>query len=255
MCEKVILEAIHLKKIYNNMTLAKVEALHDISLTIRKGEFVGIMGPSGSGKSSLLNTISTMDDYTSGKVLINGKNIREMSTIELSNFRSRNLGFVFQDFNLLEELTIFENISLPLSQSGITSSEIRKRVSEAASEMEISELLEKYPNECSGGEQQRAAVCRAVINNPSIILADEPTGNLDSINSVGVLKKLQNLNNNKKVTIVMVTHDPMIASFTHRILYIKDGLIDTVLERKNSSQKEYYMRINDLNSRELFFEL
>lgn len=255
MSDQIILEAIHLRKVYNYMTLAEFEALHDICLTVREGEFLGIMGPSGSGKSTLLNTISTMDDYTSGKVFINGKNIRTMSAIELSSFRFENLGFVFQDFNLLEEYTVFENISLPLSQAGINSSEIRKRVKEVASEMEIGDLLDKYPNECSGGEQQRAAVCRAVINNPNIIMADEPTGNLDSVNSIGVLKKLQDLNKNKKVTIVMVTHDPMIASFTHRILYIKDGSIETVLERNNDSQREYYKKINELNSRELFFEM
>lgn len=202
--------------------MAEFEALHDISFSVTKGEFVGIMGPSGSGKSTLINNISTIDECTEGKVIINGRNVRAMSSREIAVFRYENLGFIFQDFNLLPNHTVFENIALPLSLAGIP-----------------------------GGEKQRAAVCCALINRPNIIMADEPTGNLDSVSSAEVLGKLRGMNQTKGVTIVMVTHDPLIASYTDRIVYIRDGAIESVLARGEDSQEAYYRKITELNSREL----
>lgn len=212
MTGRTVLEAVHMKKIYNYRTMAEFEALHDISFSVTKGEFVGIMGPSGSGKSTLINNISTIDECTEGKVIINGRNVRAMSSREIAVFRYENLGFIFQDFNLLPNHTVFENIALPLSLAGIPGGEIAARVKELADEMEIRNLLDRLPDECSGGKKQRAAVCRALINRPNIIMADEPTGNLDSVSSAEVLGKLRGMNQTKGVTIVMVTHDPLFAS-------------------------------------------
>lgn len=231
--------------------MAEFEALHDISFSVTKGEFVGIMGPSGSGKSTLINNISTIDECTEGKVIINGRNVRAMSSREIAVFRYENLGFIFQDFKLLPNHTVFENIALPLSLAGIPGGEIAARVKELADEMEIWNLLDRLPDECSGGKKQRAAVCRALINRPNIIMADEPTGNLDSVSSAEVLGKLRGMNQTKGVTIVMVTHDPLIASYTDRIVYIRDGAIESVLARGEDSQEAYYRKITELNSREL----
>lgn len=251
MTGRKILEAVHVKKIYNYRTMAEFEALHDISFSVMEGEFVGIMGPSGSGKSTFINNISTIDECTEGKVIINGRNVRAMSSKEIAGFRYENLGFIFQDFNLLSNHTIFENIALPLSLAGTGSRETAERVEELAQELGIREILNRLPDECSGGERQRAAVCRALINHPCIIMADEPTGNLDSTSSAEVLGILREMNRTKGVTIVMVTHDPMIASYTDRIAYIRDGSIESVLERGQDTQERYYRRITALNSREL----
>lgn len=247
---KVVLEAIHMKKVYNYTTPNAFEALHDINFKVYDGEFVGIMGPSGSGKSTFINNISTIDECTEGKVLINGKNVRSMSANEIGHFRYQNLGFIFQDFNLLDTHTMYENIAMPLALAHLSRNEIEQRVHELAEELKITDLLHKYPNECSGGQRQRGAICRALINHPRIIVADEPTGNLDSVNSSELLKLLQDMNEKNGVTIVMVTHDPLIASYTGRLVYIKDGNIETVLEKGSDSQDQYFQRIVELNSRE-----
>lgn len=248
--EKVVLEAVHMKKVYNYATPNAFEALHDINFQVKEGEFVGIMGPSGSGKSTFINNISTIDECTEGKVLINGKNVRTMSANDIGHFRFENLGFIFQDFNLLDTHTMYENIAMPLALAHVSKDEIEKRISKLAKELQITELLNKYPNECSGGQRQRGAICRALINNPQIIVADEPTGNLDSVNSSELLKLLQDLNQKNGVTIVMVTHDPLIASFSSRLIYIKDGNIETILEKEDMSQDEYFQKIVELNSKE-----
>lgn len=247
---KIVLEAIHLKKIYNYATPNAFEALHDINFQVHEGEFVGIMGPSGSGKSTFINNISTIDECTGGKVLINGKNVRTMSANEIGHFRYQNLGFIFQDFNLLDTHTMYENIAMPLALAHVSKKDIETRVHKMADELQITSLLHKYPNECSGGQRQRGAICRALINNPRIIVADEPTGNLDSVNSSELLKLLQHLNEENGVTIVMVTHDPLIASFTSRLVYIKDGNIETILEKGEMNQDEYFNQIVELNSKE-----
>lgn len=173
-----------------------------------------------------------------------------MSANEIGHFRFENLGFIFQDFNLLDTHTIYENIAMPLSLAHVSRAEIEKKVAKLAEELQIQEILNKYPNECSGGQRQRAAVCRALINDPEIIMADEPTGNLDSVNSSELLKILQDLNQKNGVTIVMVTHDALIASFSTRLIYIKDGNIETILEKGEKDQDSYFQEIVELNSRE-----
>lgn len=248
--DKVVLEAVHMKKVYNYATPNAFEALHDINFQVKEGEFVGIMGPSGSGKSTFINNISTIDECTEGKVLINGKNVKTMSANDIGHFRYENLGFIFQDFNLLDTHTMYENIAMPLALAHVSKEEIEKKISKLADELQITELLNKYPNECSGGQRQRGAICRALINDPQIIVADEPTGNLDSVNSSELLKLLQELNQKNGVTIVMVTHDPLIASFSSRLIYIKDGNIETILDKEDMSQDEYFQKIVELNSKE-----
>lgn len=247
---KVVLEARNMKKIYNYQTPNEFEALHNINFKVYEGEFVGIMGPSGSGKSTFINNISTIDECTGGNVFINGKNVRSMSANEIGHFRYENLGFIFQDFNLLDTHTMYENIAMPLSLAHVSRDEIEKRVNELAKDMKIDSLLKKYPNECSGGQRQRASICRALVNHPRIIVADEPTGNLDSVNSSELLKILQELNQKSGVTIVMVTHDALIASYTSRLIYIKDGNIESEMQKDEMSQDEYFKKIVELNSRE-----
>ena len=181
--KKVVLEARNMKKIYNYQTPNEFEALHNINFKVYEGEFVSIMGPSGSGKSTFINNISTIDECTGGNVFINGKNVRAMTANEIGHFRYENLGFIFQDFNLLDTHTMYENIAMPLALAHVSKDRIEARVNELAKEMKIDMLLKKYPNECSGGQRQRASICRALVNHPRIIVADEPTGNLDSVNS------------------------------------------------------------------------
>lgn len=183
MCEHV-LEVKNLKKVYGIHTASEFEALHDIDFICDKGEFICIMGPSGSGKSTFINNISTIDNPTSGKVYIQGTEIRTMSANEIGKFRYDNLGFIFQDFNLLDSHTIYENIAMPLSLKRVKPQIINDKVHQLSKRMNIDSLLKKYPHECSGGQRQRAAICRALVNEPKIIIADEPTGNLDSVNSI-----------------------------------------------------------------------
>ncbi|MDB0441491.1 ABC transporter ATP-binding protein [Clostridioides difficile] len=221
---------------------SKYEALKGISFKVSKGEFVGIMGSSGAGKSTLLNIISTIDSPSSGSVYINDKNVIKMKQNELSDFRRDNLGFVFQDSNLLDTLTIKENIMLPLSLKNEKVSVIEGRIKEVSKSLNIESILDKYPNEVSGGQKQRGAVCRAIVTKPSLILADEPTGALDSKSARDLLNSLLKLNKTNDSTILMVTHDAISASFCSRILFIKDGIIFTELV-KGESTKEFYNKI------------
>ena len=245
-----VLEAKKLTKIYNANTPNAFEALHAIDLQVKEGEFIGIMGPSGSGKSTFINNISTIDTYTSGFVYINGIETRRMTANQMGRFRYENLGFIFQDFNLLDTYTLYENIALPLSLAHVDKAVIDQRVKELAAQMKIDTLLHKRPNECSGGQRQRAAICRALVNHPRIIVADEPTGNLDSANSAELMKILRRLNEEEGVTIVMVTHDPLVTSYTSRFVYLKDGYIESVTERGNMTQEEYFHAIVEVNSAE-----
>lgn len=244
-----VLEAKNVKKVYNPYTENEFEALHNISFCIEEGEFVCVMGPSGSGKSTFINNISTIDMPTDGKVYINGVDVSTMTSNEIGRFRYENLGFIFQDFNLLNSHTIYENIALPLSLARVKSKEIKERVYDIASKMGIEGLLKKYPYECSGGQKQRVAIARALINNPKIIIADEPTGNLDSINSHEVLKIFKKLNE-EGVTIVMVSHDAMIASYSSKLIYIKDGNIEVELGKEDMSWDDYFQKIVDINAQE-----
>lgn len=249
MSENVVLEAKNLTKIYNYHMPNEFEALHGIDFQVFGGDFVAIMGPSGSGKSTFINTISTIDVPTKGRVYINGTEVRSMSEGEIGRFRYQNLGFIFQDFNLLDTHTMYENIAMPLSLAHVDKAEIKERVNKLANDMNIESLLHKYPFECSGGQRQRVAICRALINNPRIIVADEPTGNLDSANSAELMNILAGLNKDG-VTIVMVTHDPLITSYSTRVIYIKDGNIEKELSRANKTQDEYFQEIVEINSEE-----
>lgn len=248
--KKVILDAQHVTKIYGLDTKNPVTALKDVSLTMYEGEFVCIMGPSGSGKSTLINNISTIDIPTKGFIYINDQEVRQMSEGKIGQFRYENLGFIFQEFNLLDSLTIFENIAVPLTLAKIPKDEIHQRIEKIATQLGIVDLLSKYPGDCSGGQRQRVAICRALVTNPKLIVADEPTGNLDSKNSHELLSLFKELNEKEGVSIVMVTHDPMIASYSSKLLYIKDGVIDAMVERNDMTQKEYFYKIVDINSSE-----
>lgn len=198
-------------------------ALNQLSFEVQKGEFLAVMGPSGSGKTTLLNLVSTIDSLTSGEILIDGINPHKLDKNELALFRRRKLGFIFQDFNLLQMLTVEENLVLPLTLDYVPTDEMVRRVLELAKRLDLTQLLHKRPNEISGGEAQRTAIGRALIHKPAIILADEPTGNLDSKASRDVLDLLSRVSTNEGATIVMVTHDPIAASYCDRVLFIKDG--------------------------------
>ena len=244
-----VLETKHLKKIYDYRTSNAFEALHDINIQVGKGEFVAVMGPSGSGKTTFINNISTIDDPTMGKVFLNGKDITLMSTTEICRFRYQNLGFIFQNFNLLDTHTIFENIAMPLTMAEQKPDFINNSVTELAKQLGITEILNKYPYSCSTGQKQRAAICRALINHPGIIMADEPTGNLDSANSAALMKIMQKMNE-QGVTIVMVTHDPLIASYAQRLIYIRDGNIEKELLKGETKQTDYFQKIVEINTEE-----
>jgi putative ABC transport system ATP-binding protein len=238
-----VMEVRNVKKIYSSkLNGNESQALKDISFSVEKGEFLGVMGPSGSGKSTLLNVISTIDTPTSGTVKIGGKSILNLDEDGLSDFRRSNLGFIFQDYNLLDTLTLKENIILPLSLAGIDVKLIEKKVKEISTVLGIEKILNKYPYEVSGGQKQRAAASRAIITQPKLILADEPTGALDSKSSTELLESLSELNRKNEATIIMVTHDAFSASYCSRIIFIKDGLLYCELER-NGNRKEFFNEI------------
>ncbi|EMG27834.1 ABC transporter-like protein [Listeria fleischmannii 1991] len=235
----------HIEKIYGKKNQNQSIALKDISFSMKKGEFVGIMGPSGSGKTTLLNVLSTLDRPTNGKVEIAGTDITQMKNDQLSDFRAQSLGFIFQDFNLLENLTLYENIALPLSLQDVKSAKIRERVQIVARQLGISDILHKYPAEVSGGQKQRTAAARALVHEPAILLGDEPTGALDSKNALSLLETMTELNKEQEVSILMVTHDPQSASFCERILFIQDGVLYKELKRENS-RSDFYKDILDV---------
>ena len=225
------------------------KALDDISFSVEAGEFVGIMGASGSGKTTLLNCISTIDRVTCGNILVSGKDVTILKGSRLNKFRREELGFIFQDFNLLDTMTAYENIALALSIQKIPAREIEKRVEEIAEKLDIEDVLKKYPYQMSGGQKQRVASARAVIGNPKLILADEPTGALDSRAYRMLLKSFEYLNESMKATILMVTHDAFTASYASRILFIKDGKLFSELRReKEESRKQFFEKIIDVVS-------
>ncbi|WP_314163562.1 ABC transporter ATP-binding protein [Lachnoanaerobaculum gingivalis] len=230
----MILKVSNLEKIYKGKISFK--ALENINMEVCEGEFVAIMGPSGSGKSTFLNTISTIDKPTSGSVLIAGKNPYEMNSKQLSTFRRKKLGFVFQQFNLINTLTVGENIILPLTLDKADIKTMKTKLEEISELLGISHLLHKRTYEISGGQAQRVAIARAVINEPSILLADEPTGNLDSKAAKDVMKLFKKLNESMNVTIIMVTHDPNIASYSDKTYIIKDGNIYQEIINRNDDK-------------------
>ena len=240
-----VLKVNNLKKYYgsnNNIT----KALNNISFTVNDNEFLAIMGASGSGKTTLLNTISTIDTVTSGNIIINGIDITNLNEEELSNFRKENLGFVFQDFNLLDTLTIKENIALSLIINKEDKTKIDNLVLDISKKLGISDILSKYPYEVSGGQKQRCACARALINSPKLILADEPTGALDSRNARVLLETFKEMNEELKATILMVTHDAFSASFASRVLFIKDGKIFNEIIKGKKTRGEFYDEIIDV---------
>ncbi|MEG0366036.1 MAG: ABC transporter ATP-binding protein [Coprobacillus sp.] len=243
-----ILVADKVTKIYGLGSKNPVTALNEVSLKMYEGDFICVMGPSGSGKSTFINNLSTIDVPNIGQVYINGKEVRTMGENEIGRFRYENLGFIFQEFNLLDSLTIFENIAVPLSLASCSIDEIKEKVKNIAVKLNVEGLLDKYPMECSGGQRQRAAIARALVTNPKLIVADEPTGNLDSQNSHDLLELFKKLNDEENVSILMVTHDSMIASYSKKLLYIKDGQISDTLEKGDLSQKDYFYKIVDINS-------
>ena len=240
-----VLEVAHLEKVYGalgNVT----RALNDVSFTVNRGEFVGIMGASGSGKSTLLNCVSTIDAATSGTIRINGQDVTRMKQAKLSQFRREELGFIFQDSNLLDTLTARENIALPLAIARTNSAEISTRVQDVAARLSISQVLDKYPYQMSGGQQQRVAAARALVTDPTMIMADEPTGALDSKSARLLLESLEALNRRLRATVLMVTHDSFAASYTSRVLFIRDGKIFTELRRGDTDRREFFDRIMEV---------
>ena len=232
----------NIEKYYGNRSNV-TKAIDNISFTVKKGEFVGVMGPSGSGKTTLLNCISTIDTVTSGKIFINDQDITKLKRNGLAKFRREELGFIFQDFNLLDTLTAYENIALALTINKVPASKIDERVKDVASKLEIQNELNKYPIQMSGGQKHRVACARALVTNPSLILADEPTGALDSKSARMLLDSMEKLNQEFKATIMMVTHDAFTASYAHRILFIKDGKIFNEIIRGTDSRKTFFNKI------------
>lgn len=237
-----ILEGHGIYKMYGNKW-NKHEVLKGLDIKIEKGEFVGIMGASGSGKTTLLNVLSTIDQLSNGSIIIEETEVTRMKEKQLAEFRKKHLGFIFQDYNLLDTLTVKENILLPLTISKVSKKEADRRFEELAIELGIYEIKDKYPSEISGGQKQRTSAARAFIHEPSIIFADEPTGALDSKSASDLLKKLSQLNQVKKVTILMVTHDAVAASFCSRVIFIKDGQIFSQLTKGEESRKVFFQDI------------
>ncbi len=240
-----VLKLEHIQKYYGskgNVT----KAIQDISFSVQEGEFVGIMGASGSGKTTLLNCISTIDTVSAGHIYLNGTDVTEITEKQIARFRRENLGFVFQDFNLLDTLTISENIALALTINRVPAGEIDGRVREIAGKLNITDILDKYPYQVSGGQKQRCACARAIINQPKLILADEPTGALDSHSSQMLLSAIQSINETLGATILMVTHDAFSASYANRILFLRDGTILTEIFKGSNSRRTFFEKILDV---------
>ena len=240
-----ILRVDQVTKTYGKRGEKQYQALKGINFAVNSGEFVAIMGASGSGKTTLLNILSTLDKPTTGNVFINHEDNSTLNANQLADFRSKQIGFIFQDFNLLENLTNRENIALPLSLRGISPRKIDPLVDKIATRLGIKEILSKYPAEVSGGQKQRVAAARALVHEPAILLADEPTGALDSKSARELLYTMADLNHNDGITTLMVTHDPFAASFASRILFIKDGKIGEQMLKNGQSRQEFYHLLID----------
>ncbi len=237
-----ILKLEHIQKYYGNGGNI-TKAINDISFSVEPGEFLGIMGASGSGKTTLLNCISTIDTVSAGHIYLEGTDITEIKPKSLARFRRENLGFVFQDFNLLDTLTISENIALALSINKTPAKDVEPRILDIAGKLNIRDILDKYPYQVSGGQKQRCACARAIVNNPKLLLADEPTGALDSHSSQILLSTIQSIHEELGATILMVTHDPFTASYANRILFLQDGEILTELRKGRDSRRAFFDKI------------
>lgn len=241
---ETILKVEKIEKYYGNKS-SLTKAVDNISFEVKRGEFVAIMGASGSGKTTLLNVISTIDRVTCGHIYVSGKDITKLKGNELNKFRREHLGFIFQDFNLLDTLTAYENIALALSIQNIPASEIEKRVKEVSKSLDIENILHKFPYQMSGGQKQRVASARAIITNPKLVLADEPTGALDSKSAKMLLERFNHLNTEMDATILMVTHDAFTASYASRVIFIKDGHIFSEINRGDDTRKVFFDKIID----------
>ena len=240
-----ILDVSGLKKVYSSRLGGnQVEALKNVNFSVEAGEYVAIMGESGSGKTTLLNILAALDKPTSGTVILDGQNLREVKESAVASFRRDNLGFVFQEFNLLDTFTLEDNVYLPLVLAGKNYKEMRERLTPIAARLGISDLLKKYPYEVSGGQKQRAAVARAMITNPKLILADEPTGALDSRSADELLRLFAEVNHMGQ-TILMVTHSVKAASAANRVLFMKDGEVFHQIYRGTDTDEQLYQKIND----------
>ena len=242
-----VLEVKNIEKYYGNKSNL-TKAIDNISFDVEKGEFVGIMGASGSGKTTLLNCISTIDKVTSGKIIINGEDITTLRGNSLNKFRREELGFIFQDFNLLDTLTCYENIALALTIQRVKPREIDKRVKDIAEKLGIKDILKKYPYQISGGQKQRVASSRAIITNPKMILADEPTGALDSKSARQLLETFEYLNKTLNATLLVVTHDAFSASYANRIIFIRDGKIFNEIVKGNDTRKQFFEKIIEVQT-------
>ncbi|ETY73488.1 ABC transporter ATP-binding protein [Lactiplantibacillus fabifermentans] len=245
MANTPIMTVADLHKTYGKPGTKQYEALKGIDFEVNAGEFVGIMGASGSGKTTLLNMLATLDQPTSGEVTINQQPITHLKGNQLADFRAKEIGFIFQDFNLLETMTAFENIALPLTLQNVAAKKIKPAVEMVASQLGISQFLNNYPNELSGGQKQRVAAARALINEPAMLFGDEPTGALDSKSARELLDLFTTINREQAVSILLVTHDPFSASYCQRILFIKDGKIGQELHRGDRSRTDFYQQILD----------
>ncbi|WP_025023337.1 ABC transporter ATP-binding protein [Companilactobacillus nodensis] len=240
-----IVEVKNVEKIYGKADEKQFKALSDVNFEVQPGEFVGIMGASGSGKTTLLNILSTLDTPTSGSVKIAGQDITKLKTNEMADFRANKIGFIFQDFNLLENLTAYENIALPLALQNVSPKKIKPAVTAITEKLGLTEILNHYPTELSGGQKQRVAAARALVHEPSIVFGDEPTGALDSKSARALMDTMTKINQEDNVSILLVTHDPFSASYCDRILFIKDGEIGQELKKEDSSRGEFYQEILD----------
>ncbi len=240
-----ILKLENVEKYYGN-TSNLTKAVDQISFEVEKGEFVGIMGASGSGKTTLLNCISTIDKVTSGRIFVEGKDITKIKGNALNRFRREKLGFIFQEFNLLDTLTAYENIALPLSIQNLAPLKIDAKIDEISGILGISDVMKKYPYQMSGGQKQRVAAARALITDPAMVLADEPTGALDSRSARSLLESMEGMNQNYSATILMVTHDAFAASFATRVIFLKDGQIFNEVRKGSDTRKEFFDKIMDV---------
>lgn len=237
-----ILEVKQLSKIYGDKEVTQ-EVLRDINLSVEEGEFIAVMGPSGSGKTTLLNILSSIDYITQGSVSLKGKKLEKLSNKELSEMRKQDIGFIFQEYNLLHTLTVKENIMLPLSVQKVPKKEMETRYQKITQALNIYDISHKYPSEISGGQQQRTSAARAFITLPTIIFADEPTGALDSRSTQDLLKRLRVMNERFNTTIIMVTHDPVAASYANRVIMLKDGQIFTEIYQGEDDKQTFYKEI------------
>ncbi|WP_455616247.1 ABC transporter ATP-binding protein [Eisenbergiella sp.] len=242
---ETILKIENIEKYYGNEGNV-TKALDDVSFQVKEGEFIGIMGASGSGKTTLLNCISTIDTVSAGHIFLDGTDVTEIGEKDIARFRRENLGFIFQEFNLLDTLTVRENIALALTINRTAAKEVDRKVEQMAGKLNIADILDKFPYQVSGGQKQRCACARAMVNRPKLILADEPTGALDSHSAQMLLDTIRNMNTSLSATILMVTHDAFTASYAQRILFLQDGRIFTEILRGKDSRRQFFGKILDV---------